>query len=388
MKHKFIIKKIGVDVCTISIPASPEEADEARKAVINYREINEDPFTIVSNNGNKVTVTFCQHKVVFGYIHGTRFTHVEIHAADLDGNNLQNLDLRAIEDIYDWIAEILGEKYGVDLLSRKKGNACFSQLELNTTFPIKHAFVAYKRTLIMLAFAFCNGRPNVTVNQLSTEELRGTLRDEGFLVSCPSYALRIYNKSKEMYEVLHGALSENSLMRVEIKYKKVQALHADGLDGPVFLMGDVSLQEAFWSRFRLWDSACQNYFGAKATYQYGLDGRNTTAANVIAKNCNDGHLIHPPEMIFSELLAYENEYKIPCLFDISYIQQALIQLQEYRILGPEVDVQALYKSFLTTLDSPQLQLAKDTFTEQIEMYTEVTSSIFSTDPPQSVVVNL
>ena len=118
-----------------------------------------------------------------------------------DGDNLANLKMTELIDKYDVIAEELEMEYGISWMKNQKETAHFSRLELNITIETEYSFLTYLRFFKLLAYAVLK-KGGVLSTFSTSNSFKRAIEIETLKCDRPTYALRIYNKSREISQKL------------------------------------------------------------------------------------------------------------------------------------------------------------------------------------------
>lgn len=330
MKCAYKIGLIGIDVATVSLQVSKDNVEEILTVLRERKHNGDERIKNLSETNGVVTVG--SHRFICGYENKghTPYVNVEIHSALQDGNNLTNMQMKDLLERYDMVAGLLAREYGILLVQEQKQAARFSRLELNITFATKHSFLTYFRFFKLLSYVIL--KKGGTVNLTGTvDNFRKAFECETIKCDRSTYAIRIYNKSREISKKLNCLPPTANLLRIEFFYKKAQTIKTDFGDIFITQYTDEMIKRAFLSRFARYMDKVNAYIHEKLLLSPDYIGSCDTVTNIIQRHCNNG-IITDHAAILGELAYYENYYGMPLLFDIRDLSSVVKRLYDNTIL--------------------------------------------------------
>lgn len=366
MLEEYRIGMVGLDRGRVSLPVNYEEV----MAILDFLKKNKKTDkNIILITEQKAVVMVENNRFLCGYEPKTQspYMSIEIFARTPDGNNLKNMRMQEFIMRYDITASALKKGYGICIPEDRKKYGTFTELEVNLTFPVRFPFNVYARYLRLLS--------TVIGGQISTYEVAGkdindAIEKESILCQHGTYAVRIYNKGKQLEKKIN-CKSLNYLMRLEFVYLKGQIIVTDFGKISFWEISDEMLTRAFQKRFSKFFNNIEKYLQMKLKLAPGI-GKQDTVANVIARNCRDGFIINHAG-ILAELLAYEIQYSVPCLYDIRDIEIAVNNLQLKGILTMQCTKKEHTDSFLYR----EMHFTQGTLQYQHELEKEIISNVYS-----------
>lgn len=349
MQCTYKIGTTGIDVATISLEVE-KNAVERVLSLLKKRKSNAD--TQIRNlSETNAVIILGSHRFVCGYENKrhTPYATVEIHSALQDGNNLANLKMTELINKYDVVADELEREYGISWLIDQKETAHFSRLELNTTIETEHSFLTYLRFFKLLAYAVL--KKGGLLSAFSTaNSFKRAIETETLKCDRPTYALRIYNKSREISKKLNCLPPTANLLRIEFLYKKAQTIKTDFGDLPFLQFSDEIIKRSFLSRFTKIMTKVNEYIREKLLLAPDCVGACDTVANIIARHCMNG-LITDHAAILGEFSYYENYYGLPILFDVRDLEAVIKKLYVSQILTHQCSLDEHVHSFDGTINN-------------------------------------
>ena len=349
MQCTYKIGTTGIDVATISFEVEKNDV-ESVLSLLKKRKNNGDS-KIKNLSETNAVISLASHRFVCGYENKrhTPYATVEIHSALQDGDNLANLKMTELIDKYDVIAEELEMEYGISWMKNQKETAHFSRLELNITIETEYSFLTYLRFFKLLAYAVLK-KGGVLSTFSTANSFKRAIEIETLKCDRPTYALRIYNKIREISQKLNCLPPTANLLRIEFLYKKTQTIKTDFGDRAFMQFSDEIIKRAFLSRFTKIMTKVNKYIREKLLLAPDHVGACDTVANVIARHCVDG-LIADHAAILGEFSYYENYYGIPILFDTRDLGAAIKKLYVSQILTSQCSLDEHVHSFDGTINS-------------------------------------
>lgn len=270
--------------------------------------------------------------------------YLELHAAEPNGNNLQNMSLSEIEKAYDSVSAQIKETLGISYPSERRNTVELSSLELNRTFSVEaYPYPEFWRCVSLLGSAIGGTRI-----EISKAYNPNSFSKETMVYSRDSYEVRIYNKALELKK--KNIHSPCDLMRVEMKYKNHQPIQTDFSDSLLVHLTQEMLENAYIKRFTAWKGEIYTYLRKKSQYNPLLSESDTTVANLIARYCSDGKISNP-DLILAEIGMHEVKYSIPLLLDINDLAMSIANLQAAGILTPDIPIAKHCNAFVPAYDT-------------------------------------
>lgn len=321
MNKEYLIGTKGIDVCKLKgFQIDPQSLTELWNRANNGEAFGD--VEVKPGKNSTLTLTGPGFRIQRGRSNRTgSYTTVEIHAADWDGCNLENLNM---ERLFAKLDEILAYVWSVCGLrvSYRIEQLRITQCEINNTFAVTHVFEKYRRILLLFAYIFMNDKGVLFLSCAS--ELKGALQEKSLLCQKSrhsTFALRIYDKTYEMFQTLGGVRAQVSpLMRMEFIFRNGQAVRsALGTDQLVDVT-DQMIENAYQSSLDKLMAKTEKYLGEKLIYRHGRTGHDDTAANMFYRYCIQNRDFAG---FLAEVMAYEATYQVPCLLDLVDVQRIL-----------------------------------------------------------------
>ena len=369
MIQTYDVGLVGIDMGRVSIPVTEEETERVL-SILRDRQSVGDRAVIVATDRKGVLMAG-DVRLSCGFEPRSRkpYMGMEVFAKNPDGNNLRNMGMQKFLEKYDTAASVLRDWYQIGLPMERKAEGRFTELELNMTFPTEFPFTTYARFIRLLTAAIGGEISTVEKSGKSMDE---AIKEESILCSHGTYAIRIYNKSKQIEKKLK-CTSLKHLMRFEFVYKKGQILDTDF--GKRFFtdFSDELIRKAFQKRFFGFFSKIDKYLMEKEQIGTGV-GRRDTVANIIARYCQNG-VITSQACIIGELMAYEVQYGVPIILDIQDLKAAIEYLQTAGILDLRYRLEDHINSFNAAYQ--QMHFSKGSLNYQTELATEIKKHFWS-----------
>ena len=286
-------------------------------------------------------------------LNNNNYVQIKLFAARVDGNNVLNMSMNDVMHKLNRTLQILHFKYKLDLCVN---NIEVHSAEINRTFVPKDDFSAYKRIFSLLSMVVL--QKDGKRYDVSEERLKRTFSIQGVMCEKSTYRYRIYDKAAQMAEEMEGINFDKRLMRMEITYKCKQPLLTDFGTLKLEKRDDSMIERVFNKRVDALQKDINNYLGEKMQYRPGYVGRDNTVPNIIATYRQWGDII-------SALSGYEANYGVPCLLDKCYMQEAIRQLINYRVL-PIQNIMTYYNDFLSAYNN--IPEAVTLFDEQVDLF--------------------
>ena len=312
--EKLLIGNTGFDFLSVTGFSVPDEQISIFKRRFSSETLFFDHIKI-SATGN-ITIkepNFFDFRLFKSNLDHIIYGYITLYSARPDGINLENMTLERVFKKMEEACTFLRNKYSLSL--QYDTNKLFvSSCELNRTITALDDISAYHRIFALFAFATISGHG--TAYTALTEKLKGALSTQGLLCQRSTYRYRIYDKSTHIHQTHGGITFDKRLLRVEKTYLQKQAFLSDFRTLRLVDLTDTLIDYVFSKKMEEIEKRIYQYINTKLTYHPGLIGRNTTVPNILTSHTTYGEII-------GDLLAYETQYGLPCLFDLQDITTAL-----------------------------------------------------------------
>ena len=363
MIQTYDVGLVGIDMGRVSLPVIEEEIERVLSILMNRQRAGDRAVIVATDRKGVLMAGDVRLSCGFEPRSRKPYMGMEVFAKNPDGNNLRNMGMQKFLEKYDTAASVLREWYQIGIPMEHKAEGRFTELEVNMTFPTEFPFTTYARIIRLLTAAIGGEISTVEKSGKSMDE---AIKAESILCNHGTYAVRIYNKSKQIEKKLK-CTSLKHLMRFEFLYKKGQIIDTDF--GARFFTDftDELLQKAYQKRFFGFFNKVDKYLMAKEQLGPGV-GRKDTAANIIARYCQNG-VITSQACIIGELMAYEVQYGVPLILDIRDLRFAMEHLQSAGILDLRYRLEDHINSFNTAYQ--QMRFSQGSLNYQYELAKEI-----------------
>lgn len=307
--EKLLIGNAGFDTITLNgFSVSPDEICHLKNRVAGGELYENNVRISAVGNITIKEINFFDFRLFRSNLDHTIYGCMTLFSSRPDGINIENMTLTKLKQKLSDACTRLSHKYSLNL-HYELNNLSVSSCEINRTIIATDDITAYKRVFMLFALATITGQG--TAYTASTEKLKGALTTQGLLCQRATYRYRIYDKSEHINKMYGGISFAKHLLRVEKTYLQKQAFFSDFQTLALSELSDELIETVFARKMQEIEAKIHQYIRNKLVYHTNHPtGRNATVPNILTSHPTWGEAI-------GDLVAYEAQYGLPCLFDLN-----------------------------------------------------------------------